>query len=68
MCLMKKIYLIEDDPKIAGLLKEYLEKYEYLVTIVNEFDKIMQEFKSIEPHLVLIDINLPRYEDRKSVV
>ncbi|OZU87773.1 DNA-binding response regulator [Virgibacillus indicus] len=59
---MKKIYLIEDDPKIAGLLKEYLEKYEYLVTIVNEFDKIMQEFKSIEPHLVLMDINLPRYD------
>lgn len=62
MCLMKKIYLIEDDPKIAGLLKEYLERYEYLVTIVNEFDKIVHEFKSVEPHLVLMDINLPRYD------
>ena len=59
---MKRIYLIEDDPKIAGLLKEYLEKYEYDVRIVKKYDNILQEFKSIEPHLVLMDINLPRFD------
>ncbi|MFC4556838.1 response regulator transcription factor [Virgibacillus kekensis] len=59
---MKRIYLIEDDPKIAGLLKDYLEKYEYEVTTVASFDKIIDEFKAIEPHLVLLDINLPRFD------
>lgn len=59
---MKKIYLIEDDPKIAGLLKDYLEKYEYNVSIVTEFEHILEEFMEFEPHLILLDINLPRYD------
>ncbi len=59
---MKRIFLIEDDPKIAGLLKDYLERYEYSVTIVKQFDNILEEFHVLEPHLVLLDINLPRYD------
>ncbi|MFB4170011.1 response regulator transcription factor [Virgibacillus sp. JSM 102003] len=59
---MEKIYLVEDDPKIASLLKDYLEKYEYAVTIAQSFDKITDEFKAVDPHLILLDINLPRYD------
>ncbi|HLR68945.1 response regulator transcription factor [Virgibacillus alimentarius] len=59
---MKKIFLIEDDPKIAYLLKDYLEKYEYNVVITEQFDNIVKVFKTIDPHLVLLDINLPRYD------
>lgn len=59
---MRRIFLIEDDPKIANLLKDYLERYEYVVRIVEHFDKIIDEFNKFEPHLVLLDINLPRYD------
>ncbi|WP_042225301.1 response regulator transcription factor [Oceanobacillus manasiensis] len=59
---MKRIYLIEDDPKIANLLKDYLERYEYEVFLVESFDGIMEEFQKLSPHLVLLDINLPRYD------
>ncbi|CDQ42100.1 MULTISPECIES: response regulator transcription factor [Virgibacillus] len=59
---MKKIFLIEDDPKIAGLLKDYLEKYEYHVEVVQAFDQILEEFHNHDPHLILLDINLPRYD------
>lgn len=59
---MKRIFLIEDDPKIANLLKDYLEKYEYEVSIAQAFDKITDEFGELDPHLVLLDINLPRYD------
>lgn len=59
---MKKIYLIEDDPKIAGLLQDYLKKYEYDVIRAQSFDQIIEEFKLTDPHLVLMDINLPRYD------
>ncbi|MFD2628855.1 response regulator transcription factor [Oceanobacillus kapialis] len=59
---MKKIYLIEDDPKISSLLKDYLERYEYEVFVVEAFDMIMEEFQQLSPHLVLLDINLPRYD------
>ncbi|WP_164669995.1 response regulator transcription factor [Virgibacillus doumboii] len=59
---MKRIYLVEDDPKIAGLLKDYLTKYEYDVTIEKSFDNITEEFKQTDPHVVLLDINLPRFD------
>ncbi|WP_404451467.1 response regulator transcription factor [Virgibacillus necropolis] len=59
---MKRIFLVEDDQKIAHLLKDYLEKYEYNVTIVDVFDNILEEFNELDPHLVLLDINLPRYD------
>src|SRR5699024_4561207 len=59
---MKRIFLIEDDPKIARLLKEYLERYEYEVTIAERFDNIIKVFQAIDPHLILLDINLPRYD------
>ncbi len=62
MYLLKKIYLIEDDKKIADLLKDYLEKYEYDIELVQEFDHILEEFSSFDPHLVLLDINLPSYD------
>ncbi|MDY0395813.1 response regulator transcription factor [Virgibacillus halophilus] len=59
---MQQIYLIEDDPKIAALLKDYLEKYAYGVTTVESFDNVLEEFTALSPHLVLLDINLPKFD------
>lgn len=60
--MMIRIFLIEDDPKISKLLSEYLEKYNYEVIIATDFDSILEEFKRQDPELVLLDINLPRYD------
>lgn len=54
-----KIMIIEDDRDIALLLKEHLNKFNYDVYIIENFDKIIDEFKNENPHLVLLDINLP---------
>lgn len=59
---MKKVFLVEDDKKIAGLLKDYLEKYEYDIQLVKEFDQIFEEFQAFDPHLVILDINLPSFD------
>ncbi|QDP39422.1 response regulator transcription factor [Radiobacillus deserti] len=59
---MNRIYLVEDDPKIAELLREYLEKYDYHVQLATDFSAILEEFETIQPELVLLDINLPRYD------
>ncbi|HLR59338.1 MAG TPA: response regulator transcription factor [Pseudogracilibacillus sp.] len=59
---MNKIMIIEDDPKIADYLATYLEKYNYQVTVVEEFDKIIDIFQSAKPDLVLLDVNLPYYD------
>ncbi|WP_431027882.1 response regulator transcription factor [Lysinibacillus sp. LZ02] len=57
-----RIYIVEDDIKIASLLAETLRKYQYDVAIVENFENIIEECKRFNPHLVLLDINLPTYD------
>ncbi|RCW62592.1 response regulator transcription factor [Saliterribacillus persicus] len=57
-----RIYIVEDDPKIAGILRDSLRKYDYEVAIVKDFHKISEEFTAFDPQLVLLDINLPRFD------
>ncbi|UOQ48816.1 response regulator transcription factor [Gracilibacillus caseinilyticus] len=59
---MRRIYIVEDDPKICDILADFLHKYDYDVTTVQDFDRIDQEFKDDDPQLVLLDINLPRFD------
>ncbi|MFW8051721.1 response regulator transcription factor [Vagococcus fluvialis] len=57
-----KILLIEDDMKLRHLVQSHLEKYGYQVTAVAVFDDIVTVFNDIDPHLVLMDINLPVFD------
>ncbi|MEH6941880.1 response regulator transcription factor [Bacillus sp. JJ722] len=59
---MHSIFIVEDDPKIAQLLKEHLERYDYAVHIATAFDHLKQQLIEINPSLVLLDINLPKYD------
>jgi len=56
------IYIIEDDVSISRLLKEHIDKYGLSARIVENFENIMEEFLIIKPHLVLLDVNLPRFD------
>ena len=59
---MAKILIIEDDPKIASLLQNHLQKYGYDAVATENFDAILDEFKRAQPDLVLLDINLPSFD------
>ncbi|MBR3120077.1 MAG: response regulator, partial [Oceanobacillus sp.] len=59
---MAKILIIEDDPKIALLLQNHLEKYGYEAVITEQFDAVTEVFKLVLPDLVLLDINLPSFD------
>lgn len=59
---MYKIMLIEDDHQLCGLIKGYLERYGYEIVLPNHFTNIEEEFLTINPDLVLLDINLPYYD------
>lgn len=56
---MYKILIVEDDPVIGKVLKEYLEKWNYEVHLPEKFDNIMKDFLETDPHLVVMDIKLP---------
>src|SRR5690625_2230444 len=59
---MAKILIVEDDPKLAYHLEQEIKKYEHQTHVVENFDKIIDEFLSFSPDLVLLDINLPRFD------
>lgn len=57
-----KIVIIEDSEKIRSELKVFLEKYGYTVACVEDFENAVQAALKEEPHLILLDINLPAYD------
>ncbi|MGD8190780.1 response regulator transcription factor [Brevibacillus ginsengisoli] len=59
---MSSIMLVEDDPKITQLLQSQLEKYGYRTVVVAQFDRVLELFMSERPELVLLDVNLPKYD------
>ncbi|EDU37226.1 response regulator receiver domain protein [Clostridium sporogenes ATCC 15579] len=54
--------IIEDEEKIANIIKKSLEKWGFETYIVKDFNDIFQEFLHINPQLVLMDVNLPAYD------
>lgn len=58
---MYKILLVEDDKNIGKLILKALEEWGFEGFIPESFDNIFDEFVRINPHLVLMDINLPSF-------
>lgn len=59
---MATILIVEDDPKIVYLLQTHLAKYSYAVVALKDFAHVLEEFKRLQPDLVLLDINLPYFD------
>ncbi|WP_433945977.1 response regulator transcription factor [Paenibacillus sp. SN-8-1] len=59
---MYTIMIVEDDPKIAHLLKSHIEKYGDRAEAIGDFDQVLDQFRQLEPHIVLMDINLPSFD------
>ncbi|CAM3451638.1 response regulator transcription factor [Paenibacillus lupini] len=59
---MYRIFIIEDDDKIGMILKSTMEKYGFEAARAVNFKDLLGEFTAHEPHLVLLDINLPYFD------
>ncbi|RWR12568.1 response regulator transcription factor [Siminovitchia fortis] len=59
---MFKIFLIEDDATLFNEIKERLSQWSYDVYGVTDFGRVLQEFAAIKPDLVVIDIQLPKFD------
>lgn len=53
------IFIVEDEQKIASLLKDYLEKANYRTTVIERGDQAVPQVKKWSPDLMLLDIMLP---------
>lgn len=56
-----KIMIVEDDLTIANELGKVFERWNFTPMVVDDFEHIMESFRELKPHLVLLDVNLPYY-------
>ena len=56
---MYRIYIVEDDRDIAGVLKKHISSWGFEVACSENFQNILAEFVDFDPQLVLMDITLP---------
>ncbi|MFE4711150.1 response regulator transcription factor [Paenibacillus sp. NPDC056722] len=59
---MFKIFIIEDDQSLVSLLQDYLHKFGYETQAVHNFETVREQFEAFAPHLVLLDVNLPKFD------
>jgi len=54
--------IVEDETTIREMLGEILLKWGFEVVKVEDFNEVFQLFVKANPHLLLLDINLPSYD------
>jgi DNA-binding response OmpR family regulator len=55
----KTVLIVEDDDKIADLLRMYLEKEGYATAVASDGGQGVEKFRTVHPDLVLLDLMLP---------
>ena len=59
---MYTVFLVEDDRGIAEAIRTQAQQWGLLVHIAADFRNVLQEFLTVKPQLVLLDISLPFYD------
>jgi OmpR family two-component system bacitracin resistance response regulator BceR len=62
MRFLFKLLLIEDDEILFNEIKERLAGWSYDIYGIDDFSQVMQEFTRVKPDLVIIDIQLPKFD------
>lgn len=56
---MKHIFVIDDERNIRDLIRKYLEKENYLVTVFENAQNVVTEINRLKPDLLVSDIMMP---------
>src|SRR5688572_22721162 len=60
--MAQKILIVEDEQKMARLVKLYLEEAGYQASAVHDGGQAIYAFRQERPDLVLLDLNLPNVD------
>jgi DNA-binding response OmpR family regulator len=60
-----KILVVDDDPGICEVIRQYLENDNYEVKVANDGVEGINYFKMYEPDLVLLDIMMPKKDGQQ---
>ena len=58
----KKILVVDDEPKVAELIKAYLEKDGYEVLLAADGKRAIDNARVQKPDLIVLDLNLPEVD------
>ena len=58
----EKILVVDDDANICELLRLYLTKEGYQVTVANDGEEGLEKFNAVKPDMVLLDVMMPRMD------
>lgn len=58
----KKVFIVEDERSIAQSICQILSQWNLQSKIIENFDKVCDEFLSYHPDIVLMDISLPFFD------
>ncbi|WP_291567946.1 MULTISPECIES: response regulator transcription factor [unclassified Clostridium] len=59
---MFKIMVVEDDKTIKNIILENIVRWGFTPIDIDDYGEVFNTFVKEEPHLVLLDINLPSYD------
>ena len=59
---MYRVLVVEDDKVLCDNIKEGISRWGFEGIAVENFADILQEFARHNPHLVIMDINLPYFD------
>ena len=58
---MYKIFIVEDDEVIAGIMRKHILSWGFDAVCAEDFSRVLETFQDYAPHLVLMDVKLPFY-------
>ena len=58
----EKILVVDDDTNICELLRLYLTKEGYQVTVANDGEEGLEKFNQVKPDMVLLDVMMPKLD------
>ena len=58
----EKILVVDDDANICELLRLYLTKEGYQVTVANDGEEGLEKFNAVKPDMVLLDVMMPKMD------
>lgn len=62
VCKMYRLLIVEDDFRIAEAIKEKMKMWDLDLYVIEDFRMVLTDFKSYNPHIVLLDISLPFFD------
>lgn len=57
--MVRKVLIVDDDPNIVGFVRLLLESEGYTVAAATNGKEALEQLKSFDPHVVLLDMVMP---------